>query len=92
MKIANVYAGFMHVGRVNLRECSAKLECAGRNFVGGEVEVSNIGVKRPPGSKQLAAMDSESHMEAGGRHSKTLQGPPRRDECLGLFAHGPARE
>lgn len=63
----------MHVGRVNLRERSAKLECAGRNFVGGEVEVSNIGVKRPPGSKQLAAMDSERHLEMGGEFSRMLQ-------------------
>lgn len=73
MQIANVYAGFMHVGGMNLRELSAKFECAGRNFLGGEVQVPNIGGKRRPGSKQLAAMDSERHLEMDEEFSRMLQ-------------------
>lgn len=73
MQIANVYAGFMHVGRVNLRECVAKSECAWRNSVGGEVQVPNIGGKRRPGLEQVAAMDSERHLEMDGQFSRMLQ-------------------
>jgi hypothetical protein len=63
----------MHVASWIFRGGGAKTESEERNFLGGEVEVPNIGGKRRPRSKQLAAMDSERHLEMGGEFSRMLQ-------------------
>lgn len=81
----------MHVASWNFRVSDAKMESESRNFVGGEVQVSNSGGKRGPRLKELAAMDSDGHVEVGEEFFGAVQRHRGAMKNVAFFGHGLAR-